>query len=756
MKAITKRFLYALLTAVLCVVTVFCGQVTLSASADTADSVQAIYESTNVLNNLKGATIGGKEFDLKDYPHNSNGKPQILSFVEFCYSYYAEKQADYGLYVYVYNPQDVAFDMSSERNKIQLTYGTKPSYSKYVLEFINYSTEAGYEGRFWKFKVKLTDAQRTAILKEVDEANRIYKISGIELSYKNEVTEYVCGQTYTYKGYALGYGSELAVSDTLSCKVDGLETYLTLDVKHTFYRTKTSSLGAGYQVQLDTVYFSVPETIFEEYGSLQRIKAEWYEYKTTPIAVVNTSSSTYGQAFYEYAKQYIGQSVTGSSALLGSKKYGLGVDVDLNGYDIPGAVKWGWNVMYPNWDKWATNTLYYLFETSQSIQEYDPYAEITSTGGVESNVLYDYITNYNKTFENGKVKDGLISADLFEKDIDDSRKQKSEYGQIQYGYSYYDFDVDADLQELQTFNPSSAGWKDKVAMYGFWNTLFKRYDTEVSKTLPPIQVLTDNDITGSSASKKKAISDTLCVNYNDVDSLQRYYSQAKAKKEKVVLFRFATSDYYSEMADIVYYDTTSRFDVSMPRLEKDSAAYIAQESVFLDFDIIQLAFTKNGVETIIPVVMSPMDIVDDITSPAVIDKGLKLWQIILGILLLILIVWLLLKFCPAIVFVLGKIIVIPFKCIGAVFKSIGNSIKRRKEKKAEKQERELRQEKKIRRRKELAKREEKNTWFSRRKEKKSPKPPDLKGNVKPEEVDAYLDSIDWDSVDWEKLDGKSG
>lgn len=108
MRAIIKRFLYALLAFALCIVTVMCGWGNLSAYAVTDESVQATYESTNVLNNLKGATIGGKEFDLADYPHNSNGKPQIISFVEFCYSYYAEKQADYGLYVYVYNPQDIA------------------------------------------------------------------------------------------------------------------------------------------------------------------------------------------------------------------------------------------------------------------------------------------------------------------------------------------------------------------------------------------------------------------------------------------------------------------------------------------------------------------------------------------------------------------------------------------------------------------------------------------------------------------------
>lgn len=46
-----------------------------------------------------------------------------------------------------------------------------------------------------------------------------------------------------------------------------------------------------------------------------------------------------------------------------------------------------------------------------------------SIGGVESNTLYEYIKNYNKTFDNGTlpIKDGTISADLFADDIDDYR-----------------------------------------------------------------------------------------------------------------------------------------------------------------------------------------------------------------------------------------------------------------------------------------------------------------------------------------------
>lgn len=307
MIAISKRFLYLLLTAVLFFVTVFCGQATLSAFADDTDSVQANYESTNVLNNLKGSTIGGKEFNLADYPHNSNGKPQIISFVEFCYSYYTDKQADYGLYVYVYDPQDLTFDMSTDRNKIQLTYGSKQSYSKYPLEFINYSTEAGYEGRFWKFKVKLTDEQRTAVLKEVDEAYRIYKISGIELSVKNNVTEYPCGQTYTYKGYALGYGSELAQSDTLSCKVDGFDLYLSLDVHSTYYRPQGTNGEAYARDTLHSVYFSVPNSIIDEYGEMTAVHATWLNALTNPVLV------TGNRTVYDNVLPYVGQEVDGGN-----------------------------------------------------------------------------------------------------------------------------------------------------------------------------------------------------------------------------------------------------------------------------------------------------------------------------------------------------------------------------------------------------------------------------------------------------------
>ena len=55
------------------------------------------------------------------------------------------------------------------------------------------------------------------------------------------------------------------------------------------------------------------------------------------------------------------------------------------------------------------------------------------------------------------------------------------------------------------------------------------------------------------------------------------------------------------------------------------------------------------------------------------DGGLQWWQILLGVIALLFIVWLLIKFLPLIVYAIGKVIVVPFKAVGAVNK-------RRKEK----------------------------------------------------------------------------
>lgn len=606
-------------------------------------------DTSDVLSDLRSDS----SFNLNNYPYNENSELQLLSFNEYCYSFYSNLQANYGLYIYIYNPQCLEIVENSTLNKIQIAVaydenGNPAEYEKFRLIFCSVSTEPNYYRLFYKFKIANADR----ILSRLNSNERRYDISGIELYSEGNTNaiDYGISRTFYYTGYAAGYGPDKSVS-TLTCRTEKLET-VELEVEHTFWRSLTSSKGAGYQNQLDTVYFTVPDYFFENYGKLQRIKAEWYEYKTKDIIV------TSNQEFYNKAKNYVGQAVESYNSDIG-----LSIVEDLEKHQ--GGIytgNWSWNLDKSTSTYWhipSESIIYYLFPTKNwcDIKQYDPYANEKTIGGISTNDLYDYILNYNKTYNSGTVKGGTISADLFESDIDDYRKIDNEYGKIQQGYSYYDFDADVDLFDLLAYNPSDNDFTHNMEMYGFWEALFHNYGTiEQSFTgITPILVLDkDEYLSGNN----QDISDRLLVNYNDVNKIKALSKTAKKEKSKVVLFRFAVTDYYNADVDIVDYGWHDEIT--------GHQAYRAKESVFLDFDIIQLTFNKNGVYKVIPVVASPIDIVDAITPPYTPKKdGKPWWWYVIIVLAIIFALFILILFLPHIL--KGLLYLIKYLFIGVYY-----------------------------------------------------------------------------------------
>lgn len=651
-RSIKVKIAALLLAVLVCFGAVMGGQGFLSAFA--ATDVQTAYENTNVLDNLDGATIGGKAFDIADYPHNDEDRPQVISLVEFCYSYYADKQNDFGLYVYVYNPQDIAFDMATDRNKIQLTYGNKQSYSKYTLDFLNYSDKAGYEGRFYKFKIRLTDAERQDILDLVDDNERVYKISGIELSYKGTVTEYPCGQTYTYSGYAEGYGSELATGDTLSCTVDGFDKYLTLDVHSTYYRPEGSNGSENKQDTLHSVYFAVPNEIIREYGVMTAVHATWLNAYTSPIFV--TGNEELYNGFMELVGKESPETDYAFHTNESGRYWGGFYFVDYShGYNYSNAVE---NVL--------TKLNYAFYAENGDADSYVLPAE-KLLGDSESGKK-GWLETYTQNF-GGELVNDKYSAALFEK-VDAAFTDKTI--------------TSDDTFSLTSVTTSQNLWQK------IWGTSTSYTNTY---TMSAIQDVTLDDM--DNALSEKAFCDEFFVAEGDFDELYSYVKKAAAKDETVYLFRYYQSEYFAvELSEGMYetgFYTQIVGDMSMPAYgrhyeHEDTNAYLCQMWVQLDFDIIDLTFTKDNVDTIIPVVMSPMDIAADGTPPLVTTKdGLSWWQILLAVLALILIIWLLFKFAPVIVYAVGKVIALPFKAIGALFKSKPKERKENKESKANKE-----------------------------------------------------------------------
>lgn len=646
-----------------------------------ATSTTTTFEQQNVMDDLKTATINGKPFNTYDYPYDSTGivkHPEIMTVVEYCYSIRAAQRENYGIYIYFYNPQGLNISTSSRVNKIMLgvKYSTDndgnikvDDYEKFDLQFCSKS-DGDYRDLFYKFKVidHKSAVDGKTVEQRVNSNARRYDISEVELlTYGDRnATAYKVGGSYIFTGYAKGYGIDENAESTLACEWKELET-VTLDVQHTFYRTKTSSKGAGYQNQIDTVYFSVPKSLLDKYGTLQRIKAEWYEYKTQDIVVTSNAD------FYNAASPYIGENIGGTPNQFGQYPYNANVGYSLgqNAGDAGGglqAAKWGWN-LGEGYLHIPAPILYYLFKVD-NISEYDPYADIVNIGGVESNALYERIKSYNKSFDKGTlpIKDGTISADLFADDIDDYRKMDTEYGKIQQGYSYYDFDADVDLQHLSSWQESNPSFWDNWINWGLFEAIFGNVPQEESRTVSPIYILKDGDLNGTNAE----VSDRLLVYSSDVGNIRTFANAAAKKDEVTVLFRFATSDYYSSSIDIM--------QLGKGFLGSDKyisgQAYRAWESVFFDFDIIQLTFSKKGELTVIPVVSSPVDIVNAITPPLKVPDNKDYWKIIIAILAVIL---LFVLFYPILSPILGFVIKGLLWLITAPFKALGKLFKRKKE-----------------------------------------------------------------------------
>ncbi len=657
-----------LIVVCICVATVIGGWgIKIPTAYAESDDVQTRYEQTNVLNNLKGSTIGGKPFDLKDYPHSESGKPQIISLVEFCYSYYADKQSDYGLYIYVYNPQDKAIDTETSRNKIQLTYGNNPSYDKYILQFLNYSQEVGYEGRFYKFKIVLSEQQRNDILKTVEPDERVYQVSGIELSVKSKVTEYTTAQTYKHKGFALGYGSELAESDTLTCTVDGFDKYLTLDVRSTFWRPDGTHSDLHSRDTLHSVYFSVPNEIVKEYGEMTGVHATWLNAQTTRMLVTGNKD------MYREVEPYIGQHLDAgdSDSYPGNKKlnYAFVSDNDNSTYGKGHYGALGYNV----WTKEDGNTLLGCYDEIIYTLNYLFYAE---NGDADSYSLpAEKLIGDERTGEKGWFK---TYTDKFKGTLVNDRFSKALFNK-----------VDDKFTEVNITATDSFKLSDVTTSKNYWGWLFGpgsdvTVTGENTYNISAIQKVTQEDIDGNS---EIDFCDKFYVDESDYADLKTYVRDSTIKHETVYLFRYLQTVYDSQEAR----EFRMVEDWAMARgtfgnyEEMDSNAYFAQMWVQLDFDIIDLTFTKNGVITVIPVVMNPIDIAADADHPVYTtdDDALSWWQILLAILLGILVIILLLKFAPGVLTVIVKILVfiitLPFKLLGAVFKPIHNAAKRKRE-----------------------------------------------------------------------------
>lgn len=557
------------------------------------DQSQPAMLTSSVMDDLQSATIDGQKFDIKDYPRDDTANVRVITFQEFGYGYYSSEY--YGLYFYIYNPTQRAINTEG-LNKITFatayTGESATTYAKFDLEIVSVSEEP-YANRFYKLRVK--DPSR--LLSRIGERaeSRRYDVSEIELNFGGSTAEaFEVGGKFVFSGYSAGMGADSEAESTLTCTFQPIETILItgLSDRQTVYRTDMDNSNMQSHNQVNSVYFAIDNRLIEEYGRLQKIEAEWWEYRTNPIVVTNN------EEFYNAVKSFLHKDIGGHTCDCDYTIYELGgSEIDSNIY---------WNSVETPIDKIILNRLDWLFKTKNWDDDLDRYV-------IESSELEDYRVEYEHSGKaNFKEDNGYkYCTDLFNKEVGDGRTAG-------YNHKVFDSSNPDDMIDFKKYDPDYKGWDAFKNIFG-WEDSFDETLTNVS----PIVLIDNNNRNYYLSGSNDDIAARLLVAKEDVPDIKSYISSSLNQNQTVVLFRFAITEYYAASMKIGKYSSHSS------HWQKDIGdGFFAEENVFLNFDIMSLTFNKDGVFTVIPVVSSPIDVISEIVGPALPGNGWSLMDYI--------------------------------------------------------------------------------------------------------------------------------
>ena len=683
-----------IITMVLCLAFVFLiggelilNSFTIKASAETVTS----FDETRIEDDLA-------HMDLSVYPSNSKGDCDIIYATEYCYSVNSQYSSKYGLYIYVYNPTEKTLSTYTELNSVSMVtsydeFSSPETYESLKLEFLDKTDN----NRFYKFK--LTESEKLLAMAhnyaKLNNGKRRYEFIDLELTQGSDRLESGVSKYYEFSGFAAYCDQDGIPASSLTCYDDSTRTiHLVLD--HTNYRFSPNNETYTCD-ELNSAYFAVPESYFEEFGELSKIKAEWYEYKTNYMFVTsddgayaalkdmrNIRINEFGQII-DYKGQVLDTTTLSFWRVLWEERIMTKTDheTDPDNYicfgisynpkcrddldddetfwnpDIfgDGSEKYtlgGYQNVYDSWI--YSSYLNWLFPV-QGVEDADDYR-------VPREKVEAYMKSYTKKFPNEELILGKYAASLFVDSIDQDRLNLLYYKDsgATSGYVLKEFNID----DVNNYIDSD---KDQSKWNKFWfGEKHKDYNYS------PIVILTEEDL----MLEDDDFSERFFVGKEDVSRIKKNAKEDLNDNKTPVLLRFAVTDYYASTARFDYAEEDA-FEMS------DHDGYVAQETVFLDFDVLSLTFDSGYREYVIGVVAEPIDIINGLTPPSDLKVEETSWfKIVVRLVLLAIAAVLLIPFTtPLCKFVVEgvsegavtvchwalRVVLLPFDLIARIFKS---------------------------------------------------------------------------------------
>ena len=543
------------------------------AGAKTVSAAQ--FDGISVETDLAGTTIGGVKFDPARYGYDEKGTLQILTLLEYGYP------DDPALYLYLYNPQDLALNTRDRRYAVTLALGDDPNYTKYPLKVLSMSGTDAHSRLWIKCRIDV-GADKIAAAFNKDKQERTYRLGEIELVVGDKVRTFPIGGEWTYSGTTAG-GDLTSTSTRISV--------IELELHPLVYRGDRFSAQFEYD-QVNSVYFSLPRDFEKKNGTVTSIRCTWTEYDSGWILACPTDkvrdslASAAGKSVTSYTDAY----------------------PEIYLYLAPGAGNrfvFAWNV------KDATAKITYDVDTLQWVVKYD--GEQNELGAIVESDLQEQINAawlaYNLGADNyfsqgGKVFEGDIMAD-------------------------------------QSFTVSV----DSGA--SVWERIFLGKNT-TEQSNRAFQRVTENALINPEA--------MLLVDQSYKKELTDALAKADQNEEDLMIFHFASCDYNTIPVSAKY---------SSFRTEKD--LYACREQLYMGFDILQITCEKKGENVVVPVAAAPINVIGKLQFFSKI-KDVPKWVIIL---IAILILFAVVILCPALLPLLVKVVVLPFRLLWWLLRAIG-------------------------------------------------------------------------------------
>lgn len=614
-----KRILIILITLLIPPLIIFGVSGGVYAAAETEEK-----ESSGIMRELSGLTIDGKKFNADNYPALGFGNPHILYLNEVGYNYYANKQDNYQLTLYIYNPAQLALK-EDVRNTVQLKAGNAARYDKYALKIM----DASADKLFYKFSVDFTEAEKSAVLSNLDKESRKYIISSLEFYIEGyNAKDFAIGRTYTFTGYGAGMDDKGSASPTLettlSYTVTGGTTVIPLEVKHTSWRPEGTNGNSEYtQDTIHSVYFAVPNELDNQYDYLNSVKAQWIKARTAEIFLTGNSevhAAVRDLILSESKNQWLtADGIAPDKFDFADFKYGIG-----GGMHRESAVStWiyelaftGDNLYAQHFNRFGGTTLKKRLKTLYLT--YLAAGQDMSKFVLTSNELESLLR-------------GVTDSELFYNDKKVAGKYPS--------YLFESFDTEFTTKVIAKGVDEKLDLKSEEVKHNVWLDLIGSSSVSNKQEftgIDAIQEVTDSLVLNGDA---KTVCDNLYISERDYNEFKQFYNDNK-DDSTVYLLRFATSEYMAMTVSEVKEQKLAGVVVGGDTI--DSNASFCQTDVFLDFDIIDFEYVKNDESYIIPVSMSPIDIFPELTPPVETKTGSNFWiygVIIIAALIVVGVVW---------------------------------------------------------------------------------------------------------------------